>query len=456
MQKIIELKMGNEIYYKCQEIQDSTVITERNIFCKTATIKKGKVEYFMFYNSEMCPISDAFAYVNQTLADKSHNTRIKAGEALKVLFCFEEIVGKRLQSFTSTDVDSLKYFLHGYLPSGQTMILDLQTIRSNDTVNGYLSVYRKYLESMGITDHILFSTTGRVRFSNNTLNYDTAAASVNYRKNDRSPKKVIEVPRYISVDEFSSIIKYVREHYTKREEAIIRLMYQCGLRIGEVLGLTADDLVNEKQPNGTYAAIAYLRNRVSDNKDQLAKTCMKVFSVKQYQTDEYKTDGYGFQTVVVPGDLYDLINEYIEETHSAARNGERSQVRYYNKTIADRVRPATDYEDDNYYIFINSVGTRLSAASWNTVLRDIFVGVGIAVDKDKRKNNLNHRFRHGYAMFNVMYLGVKEIELARLLRHSSTASVLCYYQPTISDQIKLKTDFAESLYDIVPSLKRDK
>ena len=455
MKKIVEQKMGNETYYKCLDIQDSTILSEKNVFCKTAIIKKGNMEYFMFYDSEMRPISDAFAYVNQTLAEKSYNTRIKAGEALKVLLCFEEMIDKKLQAFTSSDVDAFKYFLHGYSPSGQTMALELKTIRSNDTVNGYLSIYRGYLEFLGVTEHSLFITTGRVRFFDDVFDHNNEAASAHYKKNDRSPKKVIEVPRYISVEEFSTILQHVRQNYTVREEIIIRLMFQCGLRIGEVLGLTADDLVNEKQPNGTYSAIAYLRNRVSDNKDQRAKTCMKVFSTKQYQTDDYQTSGYGYQTVVVPGDLYDLINEYIEDMHSAARDGERSQVRYYNKTIADRVRPSSEYEDDNYYIFINSVGTRLSAVSWNTILREIFEAVGISVDKDKRKNNLNHRFRHGYAMFNVKYLGVKEIELARLLRHSSITSVLCYYQPTISDQIKLKTDFAESLYDIVPSLRRD-
>ena len=82
MKKIVEQKMGNETYYKCLDIQDSTILSEKNVFCKTAIIKKGNMEYFMFYDSEMRPISDAFAYVNQTLAEKSHNTRIKADEAL--------------------------------------------------------------------------------------------------------------------------------------------------------------------------------------------------------------------------------------------------------------------------------------------------------------------------------------------------------------------------------------
>ena len=81
----------------------------------------------------------------------------------------------------------------------------------------------------------------------------------------------------------------------------------------------------------------------------------------------------------------------------------------YAKTIADRVRDSEEYEDDNYYIFINSIGTPISASSWNDTLRGIFAEVGIPVDRDCRKSNLNHRFRHGFAMYNVMYLNVKEV-----------------------------------------------
>lgn len=50
---------------------------------------------------------------------------------------------------------------------------------------------------------------------------------------EKFPKKVIEVPRYISVPEFQNIITTIRNFYTNREEIIVRLMFQCGLRIGE-------------------------------------------------------------------------------------------------------------------------------------------------------------------------------------------------------------------------------
>ncbi len=449
---IEEQKVGNEtIYIKTCSSDDKEPVVTR-ISSKAVSVTKNNRVYYLIYDSKMKVRSSAFEFVNNALSDKSENTRIKANEALKFLFCFEDIIGKSVSEFKQTDITALKYFLHGYSPEGSELNISLLTIRSNDTVNGYLSVYRNYLRFLEIEKHALFEVSGTARITR-AVDSEVAVVRNSYRTNDRKPIKQVEVPRYISVDEFTSILTLVREKYTLREECVIRLMFQCGLRIGEVLGLTADDLVMEKLDNGEYAPLAYLRNRVTDNKDQNAKTCMKVSSIKQYKTEDYQTLNCGYQYVVVPQDLFDLINEYIEDVHTSAR--EKSHDRYYAKTIADRVRDSEEYEDDNYYIFINSIGTPISASSWNDTLRGIFAEVGIPVDRDCRKSNLNHRFRHGFAMYNVMYLNVKEVELARLLRHSSLASVYCYYRPTTSDQIKLKTDFANSLYEVIPNLKRD-
>ena len=99
---------------------------------------------------------------------------------------------------------------------------------------------------------------------------------------------------------------------------------------------------------------------------------MKVVSRKQYNSPDYNEKDFGYQFVVVPSDLYDLINDYIEDAHTKARNGSKSSKRYYERTIADRVRHAEEFEDDNYYIFINSIGTPLSVSSWNKELRKRF------------------------------------------------------------------------------------
>lgn len=458
---INEYKTGNESYYeKIIDIDGKEVSTEI-IRPRAVVVPRNGRAYYLNYDSNMHVKSDAFAYVNNVLAENSANTQIKAHAALKFLYAFEEIVGKSLVDFLPEDVISLKYFLHGYRPEGQIYTLNLLTVRSNDTVNGYLSVYRGYLQYLGIDNHPLFQTSGKITRSFQTID-NSLHKSVSYKTNDRKPKKVVEVPQYISVEEFVRILEHVRKNYDLMTEIIIRLMFQCGLRIGEVLGLTADDLVMEDVQNlprrdayeykDTYIPIAYLRNRTTDEKYQNAKSCMKVISQKQYDSEEYNLYNNGYQFVVIPHDLFDLIDTYIEEAHVAAR--ESSHDRYYEKTIADRVRPADEFEDDNYYVFINSIGAPLSASSWNATLREIFAECGITTDRDKRKKGLNHRFRHGFAMFNVQYCGVNATKLADLLRHNSLGSVMCYFRPTISDQIELKTASIEAMYEAIPELKR--
>jgi len=81
--------------------------------------------------------------------------------------------------------------------------------------------------------------------------------------------------------------------------------------------------------------------------------------------------------------------------------------------------------------------------------------VGIGIDKQVKKHNLNHRFRHGFAMYQIKHMGRNELELMRLMRHSSIKSVEVYFKPTIKDQLEMKQEFAEELMKSVPILKCD-
>lgn len=450
---ITEQRNVNATQYECIRKLTSGQVLKSVVCCRAVIIPRKNKKYYLVYNSNMEVMEEMFHFINFQMGSGTDNTKIKAHEALKFLASYEEIIGKSLVEFDLSDLTGLKYFLHGYSPQGPEMVLNLSTVRSNATVNGYLSTYRSYLKALGVTKHPLFNLEGKKRVIPN-VEEPFSTLRRKYSTNDKLAKPIVEVPHYISVEDFTRILAYVRKNDLLAAEIIIRLMFQCGLRIGEVLGLTNDDLI-ETTANGHTAYVAQLRNRVSDNIDQCAKTCMKVVSTKQYISNDYQLEGYGYQEVPVPLDLYELLCEYIEDVHVKARKGKRTGKRYYEKSLADRVRPAEEYEDDNFYIFINSIGTPLSASSWNNTLREIFRAVDIPIDVNVRKDGLNHRFRHGFAMFHVMYLHVQPIELAKLLRHSNIDTVMKYYRPTRSDQIALKTAFAESLYEIVPELRRE-
>ena len=191
----------------------------------------------------------------------------------------------------------------------------------------------------------------------------------------------------------------------------------------------------------------YIRNRLTDKRYQLAKTVMKPSSTASYKSKAYNTHNAGYQTVYITDELYELLGKYIDEAHESSRA--KYQGRYETSTVADSVCGNAD----NFYIFINNYGSRLSNVTWNETLRKIYRETGLEVDEKIRDNNLSHRFRHGFAMFQIQHMHRDSVELAALMRHKSIASVMKYYRPTISDKIKLKKSFTEELYSLIPELK---
>ncbi|MBC2579045.1 site-specific integrase [Clostridium sp. DJ247] len=289
-------------------------------------------------------------------------------------------------------------------------------------------------------------------------NSENQFAAEKYVSNEEIGKKVLEVPRYISLDELRLIIQEIRQNYGLREEIIVRLMFENGLRVGEVLGLAFDDVLMEKveRPPGSgkfeIVPVVYIRNRVSDKPYQKAKRLMQVKDRSEYNFSEYKRKEYGYNQIIIRKELFNLINEYIDEIHLDAR--ERKSTNYYKYSLADRVRKPEKFEEDNFYIFINSLGRPLSQTLWNGTIRKIFKTLNIEVDRDVKEHNLNHRFRHGFAMYNVSR-GVNELQLMGMMRHASLQSVAKYYRPTLSDAIEMKTNFTEDLYTDIPELRRE-
>lgn len=85
----------------------------------------------------------------------------------------------------------------------------------------------------------------------------------------------MEVPKYISTDEFATIIRYIRENikdkeHRLRDECVVRIMYEGGCRLGEVLGSTLEDYV-VTEVNEEDICFVYIRNRTTDKEHQNAK-----------------------------------------------------------------------------------------------------------------------------------------------------------------------------------------
>lgn len=447
---VTEISNSKSTCYEFKLVENNITLFSKYIKIRTVILNHPNGNtYYCLYDNEMKLIKDAFKFLNIEMLTNSPNSRSSSLHALKILYSFCSIFELDIKNLKSKDIKNLRMFLKGISPKGHTITLKLNTQRSNETINSYLGIYRKFYDFLEINDSPIFLKSNKIY---TIINFDSEKkVNINtYKHQEKVYKKIIKIPKYISVKEFSNIIDIIRDEYSEREECIVRLMFEAGLRIGEVLGLTSDDIVLEEL-DGEDVGVIYIRNRFTDKPYQLAKTCMKVSNYKQYNSKEYRTEGHGYQKVIININLYDKLNDYINEYHT---NIKSKFLNNYNEfTITDRVDNSNEYDENNFYIFINSVAKPLSSNLWNKTLREIFLKSKIKIDKYKRETNLNHRFRHGFAMFMVKYKSIQAFDLKILLRHSSIQSVYIYYQPTDEDICKLKNDFSESLYDIIPKLQ---
>ena len=214
MLRVTERKIDNQIVYKLQIEDDGKVISSSSIKYQVADVQMDGQRYLFVYDTIMQPIEASYGFLNVFLRDKSINTRYVYMNALKALYCFEAIIGTTLRDFTPTDVELLKDFLRGICRPGETLVFENLTERSGDTVNQYLGVYRHYLaynheENKYLT--AIGNTHARYR---SRINQETSV-SQRYKANVKTIVKD-EVPRYISVADYTNIIRLIRQKYTMR------------------------------------------------------------------------------------------------------------------------------------------------------------------------------------------------------------------------------------------------
>ena len=417
-----------------------------NIYLNEVKIKKvfiqrikqefNKKEYVFLLNSDGLVIKDVFRYINFSYSLNTINSKEVAGNALKILFSFSEIIEKDIRNFDKSDVQNLSEFILGISITGNNSKFNLKTSSSNNTHNIYFDVIRKYIDYIEIKNQNFFERVivpinkGGIGFFAHTK--DIAVSKYKINKSSYTIHKNF-IPKYIKVDEYNNIISLLNKDNTinsLRDKIIINLMYTRGLRLGEVLGITFEDIkVNQEE---STAGVIYIRNRLSDKRYQMAKTCYKPKSSDEYNTRIYNEKEFGYQTVILPPNIMKDISEYRELSRDIENLSMKKVENIFNEARADSVENGKD----NFYLFLNKNGTPLSSAGWNKRLKSIFYDLGIPVDYEVRKNNLSHRFRHGFAMFLIKN-EKKSIEyVQKQMRHKSITSTLVYYNPEEQEILK--------------------
>ncbi|WP_277584995.1 tyrosine-type recombinase/integrase [Psychrobacillus antarcticus] len=430
MDKIVEYKGYFGVKYERIQGNNSSEVMV------AAILKKYKeFTYMMVIGTNQKVCYDTYKYLNLELEDKGFSHRELALRALKFLYSYLELFNTDIGYLNPDDKNKIITFLKGGKGNGQYITYCLETVRKNDTVNAYLGVYRSFFDFLGITDNIFKETKGLYRIIDSGNAYYSKNNSLQVQTYSMNLKeiKINKVPKYISYKEYLDILKVINDKYTLREKIIVKLMYEYGLRIGEVFGLTIEDIQGEEITKQKDTCRLILRNRFTDKPWQYAKGCMKITSPDEHLSDGYSVEGNGYQIIPISPTTYFLIQKYIDETTSPFSMSDKAYENYSKKNIADKVSKNDIYR--NSYVFISKNYTPITGGAWNTIIKKIFQEVGLEIDKGKKINNLNHRFRHGFAMFKVLNEGFDELKLSYVLRHANTSSVKIYFNPTDTDLI---------------------
>ena len=441
-----EEKHGQQsIFIKSVLDPDGNLTSRRKVSMPLYQIEENGFLYFILYNDNMKPITSVYHYLNFRMKENPLTSRSKAAFALRPLYCFLSLSGYKENKIDEKALRELLFFLRGINTNPEQY--SMKTQRSNNTVNGYLSVYRAYFAYAGIECDALFKS--HTVQSDHT--FEGTPSSLERKKYDNNLKapdySADTVPKYIGPEDFKRIFKAILDAGDKQSRSIVHLMYGYGLRLGEVLGLTTED-IKEIRDNGKLVPVLILRNRMSDAKFQFAKGLPHVMEPRQYDSRDYRAAN---QRIIITYTLYEELIDLIEENHSALMEKYPDN---YDEGVADIVS-VRDKPETNHYVFLNRYGRVLSDQTWNNTLKKYFEIVGIPIDIDIRDNNLSHRFRHGFAMFHARFSKhpADTLSLQKMMRHKSISSTMVYYNPTPEDEFEIKMEFQKELYDMIPELK---
>lgn len=433
----------------------------KSVFIKGFIREFEHKKYFMLIDSQGNLIDEVFNFLNSddddALGECSYKKRELAYTALKHLYSFKELNDlNSIYDINDIQYRQLESFLIGGEREGNYTKYECSTVRKNNTINNYYHVYRMFFSYLGIEDSIFHKKKGGRIYKGTGHGFMAHAKStfVERYQNTRKVPTIKKVPKYISYDEYEKIINLIRNRQTEaldtnnqgvyvialRAELIIHLMYVYGMRIGEVHGLTLEDINEIEIDEEDYGEII-IRNRHTDSPHQNAKGCMTINYEHEYINDGYHQIGlgkaFGCERIIIFEETLDLINDYISASRRYDFLGVKARDNLKKKNIAAKVTNRKDIKY-NQYIFISNQGNPLNPNTWNDYLREIFKEVGISIDKadekyDKqgtRENNLNHRFRHGFAMYKKEKENQDMLQLSKSLRQSNINSCSIYFNPT--------------------------
>lgn len=444
-QIITEGKISKRTIYYLNELDEAGRASKKEIFdCRIIVIDDNGSKIIMIEDTNGHIRHKPFEYINEVRRAKPLTSRLLMANAIQLMYTFCDIKHYNPESMSKVQVSEMINFMLGL---GIEAEPDSNvTFRSPKTVNAYLGSIRTYLNEMDLdnTGFILAQPISTISMiERDRLSSITRTKTIRTVKTD--PKRNREVPKHIRPDEMKKMASLMKEQGDLQSLLICHLQYGYGLRSGEVLGLTREDLIAEKQGNQTLYYII-LRNRISDRTFQYCKNLLHPLSPDEYELGFYKNS---YWKIDIDEKLYNNLIMYYEKSRDCKK---RDII--LKRTLADSV----EGNKLNYYLFFCSNGNILSGQTWNNHLTKYYSEIGIEPDHKRRFANCSHRLRHGFAMWYAQYCKepLSLLELMKLMRHASPESTAVYYTPLPEDQLKLREDFASEMRALIPEFSYEK
>lgn len=412
MIEIEEIKKGTSRYYKVSTYaNDNKLISIRTVRYTLKNIPYNKIRCYMLFDNDGNCVENVFNFINMYKASIAETSREKYSLYLRYLYEFSEIIDKDISKFQRNDIDKFVVFLSGYDPNSSLAdSFYTYSSKSEETIAAIFNVVKEYVDYCGYASSKYF------------YNY----RGIKRRAYGKQKANTI-CPKFISLKEMELILNYIDNDTslskeTKMEYSLIyKLMFNKGLRIGEVLGITLEDFEEIYNNDGELYYKLYIRNRMSDSKDQRAKRCLTMDGQYSYNAPIYHRLDIGYQQVFLSEEFHDDIIEYFDVMSARFKREEKTLFK------AD----AIDGISDNWYIFHNkNRPTPLNKDILYNYTRKMFQDLNIHIDKYVRTNNLFHRFRHGFCMYLLYVENIPPLQACKLTRHRNAEGLAIYNNPT--------------------------
>lgn len=433
---ITEAKLGRNKVFYIVKTDDAGKEIEKKLFDFRVIRKKSGGKLTMILEDENgLPIVNANKYLNEIVGALPVATRNLKANAIKILYLFAALKGYNAENLSRSQVRELINFLFG---------IDVRneqgyevTYRTTRVVNGMMSHIRTYLSEMEFGAENFYEVNPRrvpVPTIGGARPIIRTRKAVGLRTDSKAGYRSV---KHIRPNEMKDMADLMSAAGDVRALVLSELQYGYGLRAGEALGLTEEDVYQKKHDDGYFVRLC---NRVSDSDFQFDKNLPHPVSRDVYASERYKAN---CTEVPILKTTYDHIQEYLRLTRSARKVGKEAARKIADNAVADSV----DGHETNHYIFVSPNGKPYSLQNWNNCLRRYFKRVGIKADVGGRYNNCSHRLRHGFAMYHAQYSSnpLHVLQLMKLMRHKAITSTAIYYTPLPEDEIRMRNEVNENL-----------